>query len=97
MKEECEHEGTVARVENQLNLDALPESVNREERILETFDQLNPGHSLIVLDDYQLKWIESLLEEQRPDEFDRRFFHLHEEAGRNEACVKKRSNPDTSG
>lgn len=87
----CEYNGSVARVEHRLNLEALPDEIDTRERVLEHFDRLSPGHSLIVLDDFGLGWIESFLEENRPGEFDRRFFHLHEEAGRREACVKKRA------
>lgn len=91
MKDECEHNGTVARVEECINLGGLPSSVDRNDRILENFDNLEPGRSLIVIDDFKLNWVENLLAENRPDQFDRRFFHLHKEAGRNEACVKKRT------
>lgn len=96
MKEECEHEGTVAQVENCINLESLPETEDRDERIIDNFDDLEPGRSLIVIDDYQLDWLEELLADSRPDEFDRRFFHLHKEAGRNEACVKKRASETSS-
>jgi len=92
VKTECEHEGTIAQVKDCINLGGLPDSVDRNDRVLDNFDRLEAGQSLIIIDDYKLDWISTLLDEHRPDQFDRRFFHLHREAGRHEACIKKRSN-----
>jgi len=94
MRDECEHDDTVARVEHRINLDSLPEDINHKEHVLEQFDAITAGHSLIVLDNHDLDWIEDFLNEERPETFDRRFFHLHEEAGRKEACVKKRADSE---
>lgn len=94
-KGECEFAGEIARIRSRVNLASLPQQRSSQDSVLEAFDRLEPGTSLLVVDEVNLEWVRDFLEQQRPDSFDRRFFHLHDVAGRKEACVKKRVDVDS--
>lgn len=76
----------VARV---LNLEALPNHVDRCDAMFRAFDGLCPGESMVILDDFPLDELKNCLRKNRGSEIRHGNIDLKSNAGRKQILITK--------
>ncbi len=81
-------------VTRRLELTSLRQCSNLDSIILNTFDDLEPGQTMVVTDIYNPGWIQELLDDRRPGQCDEAFFHADKQGRQYELFVIRPGEPN---